>query len=218
MNMWMELLLKRYFRWTVLVVVLIFVGLGYSFLLANKISAIQTVAVSEKKQAENTLKTQKTLRDSLKVSLKKYSDIFTAPNLEKINAVLPEKAEFPTILLTVQNVVASAGYSLDAIAVSPVATSATTTPTLDTTQTQGIISQINTIPNLNAYDLSISITGPGGYNEFKKMIDAFEQSQQLFDVLSLNYSAVQASSGGTSTVAPTYALTVRTYAYSKKTP
>lgn len=213
----MELLLKRYFRWTVLVVVLIFVGLGYSFLLANKISAIQTVAVSEKKQAENTLKTQKTLRDSLKVSLKKYSDIFTAPNLEKINAVLPEKAEFPTILLTVQNVVASAGYSLDAIAVSPVATSATT-PTLDTTQTQGIISQINTIPNLNAYDLSISITGPGGYNEFKKMIDAFEQSQQLFDVLSLNYSAVQASSGGTSTVAPTYALTVRTYAYSKKTP
>jgi Tfp pilus assembly protein PilO len=47
--MWMELLLKRYFRWTVLVVVLIFVGLGYSFLLASKISAIQTVAVSEKK-------------------------------------------------------------------------------------------------------------------------------------------------------------------------
>lgn len=213
----MELLLKRYFRWTMLVVVLIVVGAGYSLLLSAKISSIQTVAVSEKKQAETNLKSQKALRESLTASLQKYSKIFTPQALEKINAVLPQSAEFPSILLTVQNIAASVGYNLDSLSVSAVAAGGSVVSPDTSSSTPGIVGQINSIPKLSAYDLSINLTGSGGYTDFKTMINAFEESQQLFDVLSLNYSA-GATTGATPNASPSYALTVRTYIYGDKTP
>jgi hypothetical protein len=214
MQHWLELLLQKYFRWTVAVVMLIVVGVGYSVFISAKVSSIQTITAAERDKANKDLVDQKALREALKVSLAKYKTIFTEPNLEKINGVLPEKPEFPSILLTLQNIAASAGYSLDSMSVSPVAvasTGAQAAPTVSTTP--GIISQLSSVPNLGAYDLTISVTGPGGYAGFKKLISAFESSRQLFDVLSLSYTAAVENVKGTGSSTPSFALTVRTYSF-----
>ena len=119
MKLWLELLLKRYFRWTALVVALIVLGTGYSLVLAKKISQIQSGSAVQRAQAEQDLATQTKLRDSLQVSIKRYKSIFTDVALQKVSDTLHATSDFPSLLLTVPKIATTAAFTyLDSFIVS----------------------------------------------------------------------------------------------------
>ncbi len=202
-------LLHEYFRWTVLGVVALFFVLGYVVFLNAKITAIQTTSFADRSRAQNDLTRSQNYVASLQKTLDTYRQSFPAAMRERLDQLLPEETDFPTNLLTVKNMAKTAGLELSAITVSEVA------PTVVTTDEQTPVSEDTTdsatkssaIPNLRAYDVSISVQQGTGYENFKQFIKTLESSEPLYDVQTLNFTA---SSDAESTA--TYTFVIRTYA------
>ncbi len=205
-------LLTKYFRWTVLVVVLIITGLGYTLFLSNVIAELQTTSFTQRDRAKNELVVDQRYASQLGTAIQKFKAIFTPAELTRLNAVLPTKTEFPSLLLTIKDIAATAGLQLENITITQVASAAASSAPVSTTPSTGVSANniLQQIPQLAAQDATIQVSGGASYDGFKKFLGLIESSEQLFDVLSLNFATP--TLGGTGAAAQ-YSLTLRSYTY-----
>ena len=214
-----EKLVTTYYRYLIGVVVVLVVAAGYFLFLQNKITTIQSITTGEQARAEQQLKQQQALSSSLQASLNNYKKIFTDDQVKKLDAVLPSDASFPPVLLAVKSIAAAANLDLDTLSVAivtPTKVDAAAVPVAATDTTASASSTLNdelaSVPHLMAQDVSISVSGGTSYASFKRFLSLLENSQRLFDVLTLNYSTPADNSSGV-----TYSLTLRTYSYQAET-
>lgn len=177
-------LLLDYFRWTVVVTAVIIIGLGYALFLNVKIESIRTTGLLERKRVENELKVQQEFAAALRTSGEKYARIFPASRLAEVEQFLPATDDFPGLLLTVKNIAANAGLTMDSLSVSAAVAGASgglIPPPPSGVQTQ---------------DVTVSISGLRGYQDVKQFVAQLESSRRLLDVTSISFGGGSEETAG----------------------
>lgn len=190
-------------------VVFLVVGLGYGLLLNSKITTIQTTSFADRTKAKTDLQSAKNYVAALTTTLNKYKQSFPAGQRERLDQLLPEETDFPTILLTVKHMAETAKLELGAVTVSEVASAVTSdgTELEDPATSETPKSGIAAIPNLRTYDVNISVGNGTGYENFKEFVRVLESSEPLYDVQTLSFSAATGNDDQSSV----YTLVIRTY-------
>lgn len=206
--------LTDYFRFLAIGTVVVVLALGYFFLIAPKITAVRSTEVTTRKNTESELQTQQAYLEDLKQSNQKFRSTFTEDQRREINAFIPSTSDFPSLLLTVENIVSQAQLTLDSISIGQVgqATAAATTPPAGGETTNGTATaQAATVSGISfkTQDVSISVSGGKSYDSFKNLLSLFESSRRLFDIISVGYSLKVDEQGGNA--GSVWNLTLRTY-------
>lgn len=208
----MSKVLMDYFRWVAGGVAAIILVAGYFVLLSPKISELRTSALSQRLEAQATLKSEQEYATALQNSVNKFHQALPEDQLKKIDDFIPTEADFPGLLLTIKNMAAAANLSLTTISVGQVgqlgAAPAGTAAETGSASTTANAAQAATASNsaIKTQDVSISVADGTTYEQFKNFLRVVESSQRLFDVVSLNFTTDTGSTSQTD-----WAFVLRTY-------
>jgi hypothetical protein len=204
-------LLIDYFRFVAAGVVVAILAGGYFFLVDSQIEELQTSGYLERAKVEVKLETQKNHLSRLTESITKFDRVLPADKLKTVDAFLPTGANFPELVLTIEDIAQEANLDLDALAVGLVTPTGTTETSASETSTADAVAQAASIPgvNLQAQDVTISVSNGRSYETFKRFVGLLESSQRLFDVLSVSFNHPVTNETGT--VDAQYSVVVRTY-------
>jgi hypothetical protein len=200
-------ILTDYFRWTILVIVVLVVGLGYGLFINQQITTIQNVSFADRSRAQNDLQANQRYATALEDSLNKFKKAYTADDLQRLTKALPTESDFPSVLLMLNNLAETAGLKLDTITVNQIGgaiptSGQTSGSSSDTSQTAQAA-----ITGVAGQDIAVTFSGGTGYDQFKHFLGMFESSQRIFNVISLNFSQATSENEKTSP----YSMILRTY-------
>ena len=202
--------MTKYWRLFALGVAVIIFSLGYVTLLAGKISQVRTEGLAERTQTVEQLKADEAYRAALEASSTAFDQKITTADRANLEQFIPTGSDFPTLLLTVQDIVARSNLQLTDLFVTEIGqtTAAGTTATQftsgsDSQVTSGSDSsaaQAATVEgvNLRTQDIAVTVTGIRSYDDVKNLASVIESSRRLFDVVSLGFDLAN-SSGSEST-------------------
>lgn len=211
-------LLTQYFRFLAAGLVVVLVMVGYVLVIAPKITEVRSSQIATRQADADRLAQQQVFLDELKTSNTKFNQLFPAATLKLIDNFLPSDPDFPGLLLTVKNVIAQSGLTLESFAVAQggltAVASGSIAPEASGPKAGAAAAQAATAGGISVktQDVSITVSGGKSYAAFKHLLTNIESSRRLFDIVSLNFSAgsetVQAGqkSGGS-----TWTLVLRTY-------
>jgi len=149
----------------------------------------------------------KSLRDQYSV----LSSDNNARELEKVNNILPDKANVQSLFVEIEKLVTEAGFSLQQISINEVKTDIDKLIEFQVDE----FMKLDPLPGeLRAVDIEISVEG-GGYNEFKSLLKRIEDNVRLFNLVTVNFSALSEPSyvgqDGKEIATKQYSLDFRTY-------
>lgn len=206
--------LNTYYKYISIVSVIIVFILGVWFLLWPKFSDIQH-------QNNNRVPELKQERDDKKLYLSKlikleeqYANVTSTDNsreLEKIDSILPDKANVQSLFVEIERLVVESGFVLEQISINDVKTDI---DQLIEFQVADFMDWDGLPPELKAVDIEISVEG-GGYNEFKSLLKRIEDNVRLFNLVTVNFSALSEpsyiSQAGEEIATKQYSFNFRTY-------
>lgn len=201
-------ILRDYFRWVILVVVAIILGLGYGLLLNKKIARIQTISFSDKTRAQSELDTATKYASDLQVSLDSFQKSFNQTDLVALNQVLPTSTEFPDLLLSIKQMATISNLELAAITINASGEVKTIEPDSGSAALGVAPAKVQSI------DISLQFNKGTGYEQFKSFLGIIESSKRIYDVQSLSFSE---PSGKEGTATP-ITLILRTYVLPDEAP
>lgn len=203
--------LRDYFRWTAIAVVVLVLSLSYGLVLSKKISVIQTISFSDRTKAKNDLAAASAYLTTLQSSIEKFQRQYTATDRARLDRLLPTASEFPDLLLTIDNMASVAGLDLRTINVTNISTASTegapATAAGDPATTEETIGVIANVPGLAAQDISVTVGQGTSYEQFKRFLAIVESSGRLFDIINLTY----VRPGDAAEASAVYAFTLRAY-------
>ena len=131
--------------------------------------------------------------------------------LDKINNILPDKANVQSLFVEIERLVSETGFSLHQISINEVKTDI---DKLIEFQVEEFMN-IELFPaELRAVNIEITVEG-GGYNEFKNLLKRIEDNARLFNLVTVNFSALSEPSyvgkDGNEIAAKQYSFDFRTY-------
>ncbi len=195
---------------------------GYLLLIAPKITELKTSQVTAQQGAVSELKTQQLYADALAKSNTAFATAIPAATQKKIDTFLPSTANFPSLILTVKNMVTQARLTLNSISVSQsgqVAAVSAATPITSGVTSNAAVPKAQaataTGVGVKTQDISISVSGGTTYEAFKSFLSIIESSQQLFDVMTVSFTSggdtTATTTGGASAGTATWSFVLRTY-------
>ena len=182
-----------FWRWFALGTVVLILALGYFFVLAGKIESVRTDGLLKRTQADEQLAADSAYKDALQASAKAFEQKISASDRATIEEFIPTGSDFPSILLTVQDMAKRAGLQLTDVAVTEIGqvAAARTDATVASQSTSTTsIAQAATVQgvNLRTQDVNVTVGGLRSYDEVKNFVKVIESSRRLFDVVSLNFN------------------------------
>ncbi len=212
-------LLTTYFRYVLIVVVVLIGAIGYMQLIRPQFEDVKIVGVLAYQNAEDQLFNRQSYHSRVSAMVNKYREVSAAQPV-KIEDIMPTTIDNSKLFLTLQALSQQAGMSVVSMALSkgtavtagapsaPAAAGARgtagTTPTTNT-----IASPSGTVKVIN---VSLTMAGPGDYDSYKKLLMTIEQSMRIFDLGSISYSPASAAAGAqTAQELPSVSFELKTY-------
>lgn len=205
-----------FWRWFAFGTVALVLAIGYFFVLAGKIESVRTDGLLKRTQANEQLAADSAYKEALQASAKAFEQKISASDRATIEEFIPTGSDFPSILLTIQDMAKRAGLQLTDVAVTEigqvaaagteaiVASQTTTTSIAQAATVQGV--------NLRTQDVSVTVGGLRSYEEVKNFVKVIESSRRLFDVVSLNFNlSGTAADGESATDGSPVTFSLRTY-------
>lgn len=190
--------LIKYWRWFALGVVAIIFSIGYVTLLSGKIASIRTEGLARRNQTIDQLRDDEAYRDTLQASAKAFAEKISEADQSTLEEFIPTGSDFPTLLLTVQDIAKRADLKLTDLFVTEIGqtTAAGSSAPIASSSGSGV-AQAATIEgvSLRTQDISVTISGIRSYDNVKALVRVIELSRRLFDVVSIDFDL---SSGGES--------------------
>ena len=197
-------LLAQYFRFLAAGMVALLFLAAYFLVLSGKIDTIRQSGFQEKQRVSALVDQQTEAAKNLRESNKKFAEVFPAATLATVDTFLPSASDFPTLLLTIQDIAKTAGLDLTTIAIAAAGevTENTPAPTTETT----VVTAAPAAPSgVATEDVTITVNGGAGYTTFKRFIEMLETSRRLLDIQSLSYNRGHNKDGDI------YTILLRTY-------
>jgi Tfp pilus assembly protein PilO len=143
-----------------------------------------------------------------------FSDLTNSSNqreLDKVNNILPNKANVQSLFVEIERMVTETGFILKQISLNEVKTDIENLIEFQVAE----FMNIEDLPaELRAVDIEITVEG-GGYNEFKSLLKRIEDNVRLFNLVTVNFSALSdpsyVGSDGEEIAAKEYSFDFRTY-------
>lgn len=207
-----------FWRWFALATIVVIGGIGYLALLAGKIETVRTEGLVKRTQTAERLAADTAYRNALKASADEFAVKISSADRATVAAFIPTGSDFPTLLLTVQDIVQRAGLTLADLSVTEVGQVTAAGATADATATAGsgtAVAQAATVQgvNLRTQDVSVTVNGIRSYADVKNLVAIIESSRRLFDVISINFnlSTNLGQAEGTANEGSPISFTLRTY-------
>lgn len=206
-----------YWRWFALGIMALIFTIGYLTVLSTKIAAVRTDGLIKRSQTEEQLAADTAYRDALQTSAAAFTQKISTEDQATIEAFIPSQSDFPTLLLTIQDIVKRAGLSLSDVSVTeigqtaaagasaPVAAAEPSTAIAQAATVQGV--------NLRTQDVAVTVNGIRSYTDVKGFVAVVESSRRLFDIVSISFN-LGVNSGateGTATTGSPITFSLRTY-------
>lgn len=174
-------ILNRYLRWVLLLVILITLFLGYSFVLAEHIDKVKNVAQQSLKAKEKVLSDLQSIKISLDNDIRDFGLIIDRKRelLVKLDALLPQGSQYGDLFALVDGVTRQSGLVLNNINIA-FADEGQTPPGSEQSRPASAQSTVKTIK------LNLSVEG-GNYETFKRYLDVLQRNVRLFDVQTLSF-------------------------------
>ncbi|MFW0862606.1 MAG: hypothetical protein ACKKL6_03390 [Candidatus Komeilibacteria bacterium] len=206
--------LNTYYKYISIGFVVIVFVLGVWLVLWPKFSDIQHQNNNRVPELRQERDDKKLYLSKLKTLEEKYSYITSAENsreLEKINNILPDKANVQSLFVEIERLVSESGFILEQISINDVKTDI---DQLIEFQVADFMDWDGLPSELKAVDIEISVEG-GGYNEFKGLLKRIEDNVRLFNLVTVNFSALSEPSyvgqDGEEIATKKYSFNFRTY-------
>jgi len=206
--------LNTYYKYISIGLVVVVFILGAWFVLWPKFSDIRHQNNNKVPELRQERDDKKLYLSKLKTLEEKYSYIASAENsreLEKINNILPDKANVQSLFVEIERLVTESGFVLEQISINDVKTDI---DQLIEFQVADFMDWDGLPPELKAVDIEISVEG-GGYNEFKGLLKRIEDNVRLFNLVTVNFSALSEPSyvgqDGEEIATKQYSFNFRTY-------
>lgn len=204
-------------RWLGLGIGVSILTLGYLFILANKIETVRTEGLMQRAESVKQLAADTAYRDALRSSSVAFQQKLTDDDLDTINDFIPTGSDFPTILLTVQDMATQSGLDLADISVTETGQVAAAGSVEPATLGQGAtaIAQAATVAgvSLRTQDVTVTVNGIRSYEDVKAFVKVIETSRRLFDIIAINFNLANttATGEGISTEGSPITFSLRTY-------
>jgi hypothetical protein len=205
-------LLTTYFRYVLIVVVVAIGALGYFMLIRPQFENVRLVGVLAYQNATDRLFDRQRYYSRVNSMVNKYHEVSAAQTVQ-LEDIMPTKVDNSALFRTLQalsqqagmNVVSMAlskGTALTTTSGSTAAGTATNRATTTTTASSGTVRTIN---------VTLTMTGPGDYETYKKLLTTIEQSMRIFDLGSISFNAAAASGTQNAEDMPSVSLELKTY-------
>ena len=209
-----DALIARHFRYVLVAVVVLLVGLGYLLFIGPQVSAVRQYGVVDL-SAENKRLTDRT--DYLS-RLEKMLQLYSALNqtdLDRFNRLLPTEADFPDLFVIVEDLVSSSELELNSLSISPGSGTSVTSGETGTAPSEPAnpAASLAQRGDLKVLNLAVSVSGGKSYEHFKKFLQNIENSLRLFNIQSLTFAPAQSTQTGRleSTASSAYSINLQTY-------
>lgn len=206
-----------FWRWFALGTVALIFTMGYFFVLAGKIESVRTDGLLKRTQAAEKLVADTAYKEALQASATAFEKKISDSDRATIEEFIPTTSDFPSILLTIQDMAKRAGLQLTDVAVTeigPIAAAGTEATVASQTTTTTSIAQAATVQgvNLRTQDVNVTVGGLRSYDEVKNFVKVIESSRRLFDVVTLNFNLNgTAADGESATDGSPVLFSLRTY-------
>lgn len=135
----------------------------------------------------------------------------SAAELDKINRILPDKADIQSLFVELERLTVAAGFALQKVSINEVKID---TNDLIEFQVEDLMDWEGLPDEVKAVDVGINVAG-GGYNQFKQLIERIEKNSRLFNIITINFSSLSDPSyvgrEGQEIVVKDYSFNIRTY-------
>jgi len=190
-------LLTTYFRYVLIAVVIAIGALGYLVLIRPQFENVRLVGVLAYQDATDRLFNRQAYYSRVSSMVSKYHEV-SALQTVQLEDVMPTKVDNSTLFRTLQALSQQAGMSVVSMALSKGTTLTTASGsaaagTATNTAATGVITSSG--GTVNTINVTLTMTGPGDYESYKRLLTTIEQSMRIFDLGSISYNAAAAASG-----------------------
>lgn len=209
-------LLTTYFRYVLIAVVIAIGALGYLVLIRPQFENVRLVGVLAYQDATDRLFNRQTYYSRVSSMVSKYHEV-SALQTVQLEDIMPTKVDNSALFRTLQALSQQAGMSVVSMALSKgtaltatsgSAAAGTATNAAATTTTGALTSSGGTVNTIN---VTLTMTGPGDYESYKRLLTTIEQSMRIFDLGSISYNAAAASGTQSAQDMPSVTFELKTY-------
>lgn len=198
-------LFLRYFRFVALAVAVIILGLGYLTVLSPKFREVREVGLIGLRAKQSALDERREYRQRLQGMVDAFNRNISESDVAFLERAVPRGPQIPNLLSVLNGLAAENGFTVESVSVSEQGDTAKTPA-----KTGDASKQLNTVleavrgqtanpagGKLEGQELNIRLTlsGPVGYESARRLLNAVEASERIFDIESLSFSLAALSGG-----------------------
>lgn len=176
-------LLNKYLRWTVLLLIAGVIIFSYILILSYKIDEVSNSATESIPAKEKVLSDLKAIKSDLDQIVVDFDSIKASKSdiLDELDRLLPKEPQFAEMFKLFDEITSRSGMKLNSISMSEHAGVDNTTEKF---QEDGFdFSQLE--KKVSSMTVSISVAG-GNYDTFKNYLDTLERNLRIFDLQSIS--------------------------------
>lgn len=208
-------LMTTYFRYVLLAVAAVVLGIGYTTVIAPNIKTVRLTGFLELRRETENLKRANMYYAQVSDMVSKYQDA-VGKRQDVSTIILPKQPELDKLFLILQEVARASNVSVDSIAIikgSSVTTSTTSAQQKSATTKSGSNKNAasTTGDTLRVLDINFGVTGVLDYDSYKQTLAALEQSMRILDVSGIAYKPTGLDQQGASLSTTTTMFQIRAY-------
>lgn len=207
--------LLTHFRYVLGVFIFCLLILGYILVIGPEVKAVRQIGVGDLKSETKRLEDRKSYHLRLSEMLDRYKQI-NQTGLSELSTFLPPKPDIADLFIITEAIAEQSELSLTSISINPSAqVSDSATPAKNNASAasnQGKTPASPLDPSLKALDLSLTVQGEGGYDEFKDFLVNIEDNLRFFNIQTLTFTPQDESSTSVGERPPSqYSVNLKTY-------
>lgn len=181
-------IITQYFRYVVILVIIIVVALGYFFVLGPKYTILKEMGILNYGAKVQELDSKKQDLEKLRELKETYSQLNKA-QIENLELILPSQEDIPSLFSQFESLALANGLVLNNISITKAEAAPAETEkegqlglggeeTTPAETTQGVLT----------LNVALSFQVGGGYDNLKNFLDILENNMRIVDLTSLSYT------------------------------
>lgn len=181
-------LFVRYFKIVLIVVIALWLLLGYTLLIQPKWNEVKETGLFDyNNEKQLKVEKEKYLAD-LKKSLEEFDKINQA-DIEKIAKIIPSEKGLADLFVVMEDLIKKSGLALDSISFSEgQSLNQTTAKTAASSTKEAQAKDTAVAKNINILNIALSVSGGREYKDLKVLLDNIEKEQRIMDIESITFN------------------------------
>ena len=183
-------LFVRYFRFILVIVVALWLVLGYLILISPKWEEVREAGLFDYNNEKQLKEKNETYLADLKKSLAKFDQI-NKEDIERLAKIIPRESGIAELFVVVEEMIKESGLSLNSISFSEgqsLSEAMERAPTAEAPSSAPGARAEAVSKNIYILDIALNISGGRDYKDLKILLETIEKSQRIMDINSISFN------------------------------